>query len=321
MGCSPARERVVIAFGASMWDVLTSGTMYSSTVRFAALMAFAAVGEWIAEKAGTMNISVEGGILTGAFTAALGSDWFGNPWLAILCGIAGGLIVAVIQANVSHRLGANQFVVGLTLNVLAVGLTAYLDAETNPVVQRVEEFRIPGLAEIPLIGDALFDRSWVLYFLYPLIPLAWWLVYRTRWGLEVRSVGENPQAADVSGIDVNRRRRQAVYIGGLCAGMAGAYLTIGQSGSFAADGVAGRGFLALAAVIFGGWSLKGTIGGAVIFGFFQALGSAYQALGYKANPSMLAGMPYVMAIATMLLFAHRSREPGALGRPFVRGLT
>ena len=97
---------------------------------------------------------------------------------------------------------------------------------------------IPGLAEIPLIGDALFDRSWVLYFLYPLIPLAWWLVYRTRWGLEVRSVGENPQAADVSGIDVNRRRRQAVYIGGLCAGMAGAYLTIGQSGSFAADGVA-----------------------------------------------------------------------------------
>ena len=311
----------MIAFGESLWDVVSSGTMYSSTVRFAALMAFAAIGEWVAEKSGTMNISVEGMILTGAFTAALGSFWFDNPWAAVFVGLLGGFLVAAIHANMSHRLGANQFVVGLTLNVLAVGLTAFLDAQIDPTVVRVQELRIPLLADIPLIGDALFDRTWVLYLLYPLIPIAWFLVYRTRWGLEVRSVGENPQAADVSGIDVNKRRRQAVYFCGACAGLAGAYLTIGQSGSFAADGVSGRGYLALAAVIFGGWTLKGTIAGALVFGVFQALGSAYQALGYEANPSLLGALPYVMALATLLAFAYRSRQPESLGRPFVRGLT
>ncbi len=311
----------MIAFGESLWDVVSSSTMYSSTVRFAALIVFAAIGEWVAEKSGTMNISVEGMILTGAFTAALGSYWFENPWAAVFVGLLGGFLVAAIHANMSHRLGANQFVVGLTLNVLAVGLTAFLDAQVDPTVVRVEEFRIPILADIPLIGDALFDRTWVLYLIYPLVPLAWFLVYRTRWGLEVRSVGENPQAADVSGIDVNKRRRQAVYFCGACAGLAGAYLTVGQSGSFAADGVSGRGYLALAAVIFGGWTLKGTIAGALVFGVFQALGSAYQALGYEANPSLLGSLPYVMAIATLLLFAYRSRQPESLGRPFVRGLT
>ncbi len=309
------------AFGGSLWDVVSSATMYSSTVRFAALMAFAAVGEWVAEKSGTLNISVEGMILTGAFTGALGSFWLHNPWAAVLMGVLGGLLVAAIQANMSHRLAANQFVVGLTLNVLAVGLTAFLDAQVDPTVVRVEELRIPGLASIPLIGDALFNRTWVLYLLYPLVPLAWWMVYRTRWGLEIRAVGENPQAADVSGVHVNRRRRQAIYFGGACAGLAGAYLTIGQSGSFAADGVSGRGYLALAAVIFGGWTLKGTIAGAIVFGFFQALGSAYQALGYQANPSLLTALPYVMAIATLLVFAYRSNQPAALGRPFIRGLT
>ena len=311
----------MIAFGQSLWDVVSSGTMYASTVRFAALIAFAAIGEWVAEKSGTMNISVEGMILTGAFTAALGSYWFDDPWLAILVGVLGGFLTAAIHANMSHRLGANQFVVGLTLNVLAVGLTAFLNAQVRPTVVRIEELRIPLLADIPLVGDALFDRTWVLYLLYPLVPLAWFLVYRTRWGLEVRSVGENPQAADVSGIDVNKRRRQAVYFCGICAGLAGAYLTVGQSGSFAADGVSGRGYLALAAVIFGGWTLKGTVAGALVFGVFQALGSAYQALGYEANPSLLTALPYVMAIATLLLFAYRSRQPESLGRPFVRGLT
>jgi len=311
----------MIAFAAAIWDVLTSDTMYGSTVRFAALLAFAATGEWIAEKAGTMNISVEGMILTGAFTSALGSHWLHNPWLAILVGILGGFSVAWIQAVMAHRFGANQFVVGLTLNVLAVGLTAYLDAEIDPVVQRAGAIHVPVLSHIPLIGKALFGQTWVLYLLYPLVPFAWWLVYRTRWGLEVRCIGENPQAADVSGIAVNRRRRQAVYLCGLFAGLAGAFLTVGQTGSFAADGVAGRGFIALSAVIFGGWTLKGAVGGAVVFGFFQALGSAFQALGYEANPQLLGALPYAMAIATMLLFAARSRQPAALGRPFVRGLT
>jgi len=304
----------------AMWDVLSSGSTYSSTMRFATLLAMAAVGEWVAERAGTMNISVEGMILNGAFTAALGSHLTGNVAVGLLLGVAGGLVVAVVQGTMSHRFGANQFVVALALNVLVVGLTAFVDAQIEPQVQIARVVDVPVLSSLPLIGTALFGQTWVQYLLYPLVPLAWWLVYRTRWGLEVRTAGENPQAGDVSGIDVNKRRREAVYVCGLTCGLAGAYLTLGQTGSFTADGVSGRGFLALAAVIFGGWTLKGAIGGAFVFGFFQALGSVFQALGYQANAQLLISLPYVMAIVTMLVFAYRSRKPAALGRPFVRGL-
>jgi ABC-type uncharacterized transport system permease subunit len=304
----------------AIWDVITSDSTYASTMRFSTLLAFAAIGEWIAERAGTMNISVEGMILTGAFTAALGSHLTDNMALALLLGILGGLVVSIVQANMAHRFGTNQFVVGLTLNVLAIGLTAFLDAQIDPVVRSTGTLDIPLLGDIPLIGRALFEQTWIQYLLYPLIPLAWWLVYRTRWGLEVRCVGENPQAGDVSGIDVNKRRRQTVYICGLFCGLAGAYLTLGQTGNFGANGVEGRGFLALAAVIFGGWALKGAIGGALLFGAFQAAGSVFQALGYKANPQLLLSMPYIMALATMTVLAARSRKPAALARPFVRGL-
>src|SRR6478752_1055264 len=289
-------------------------------MRFSALLMFAAIGEWIAERAGTMNISVEGMILNGAFTAALGSHLTGNVFVGLLFGVAGGLMVALVQANMAHRFGTNQFVVGLTLNVLVIGLTAFLDAQIQPVVNATGTLKIPVLSEIPLIGRALFDQSWILYLLYPLIPFAWWLVYRTRWGLEVRCVGENPQAGDVSGIDVNKRRRQAVYICGMCGGLAGAYLTLGQTGDFGANGVAGRGFLALAAVIFGGWALKGAIGGCLLFGAFQASTSVFQALGYEANAQFLTALPYIMALITLTVLATRSRKPQALGQPFIRGL-
>ncbi len=311
----------MIAFAGAIGDVLTSSTMYGSTVRFAALLVFAATGEWVAEKAGTMNISVEAMILTGSFTAAIGSYLGHSVWIGLVFGMLGGLLVSLIQANMSHRLGSNQFVVGLTLNVLAVGLTAYLNAKINPTVTKAGAIKIPLLSRIPLVGGALFGQTWLLYLLFPLIPFAWWLVYRTRWGLEVRSVGESPQAVDVSGIDVNKRRRQSVYFCGLCSGVAGAYLTIGQVGSFGTDGVSGRGIIALAAVILGGWTLKGTVGAAVVFGFFDALRFALPALGHTVNPQLLATLPYAMALTTMLLFAHRGRQPSALTRPFVRGLT
>ncbi len=305
----------------ALWDVASSSILYASTARLAGLLAFAAVGEWVAEKAGTLNISIESMMLTGAFGAALGSDLSDNVVVALAFGLFAGLAVAWVQANLSHRLAANQFVVGLTLNVLAVGLTAYLNAQLKPDVHRVGVWRVPVLARIPLVGEALFAQSWLLYLLYPLVPALWWLVYRTRWGLEVRSVGENPQAADVSGIHVNRRRRQAVCVAGLCAGLSGSFLTLGLVGKFGADGVSGRGFIAIAAVIFGGWTLRGTVIGACVFGLFDALRLALPALGHPVNTQLLNALPYVMTLATMLVLARRGRQPGALARPFARGLT
>ena len=175
---------------------------------------------------------------------------------------AGGLLLATVHANMSHRLTANRFlVVGLTLNVLIVGLTAFLDAEYEPVVQRAGVVEIPLLSDIPLVGQAFFGQTWPAYMVYVVVPLAWFLLYRTRWGLEARACGENPQSADVSGIHVNQRRRQSIYVCGIFAGLGGGFLTLGQVGSFQPEGVAGRGFIAIAAVIFGGWTLKGTIAG------------------------------------------------------------
>ena len=304
----------------AVWDIVSSSTMYESTVRLAALLAFAAVGEWVAERAGTLNISVEAMILTGSFAAAMGASTTGNVVIGVLYGVAAGMAVAFVQGNLSHRLAANQFVVGLTLNVLAVGLTAYLNAQLRPTAHRAAVWRVPGLVHVPLVGRALFGQTWILYLLYPLVPAAWWLVYRTRWGLEVRSVGENPQAADVSGIHVNARRRQAVLVAGATSGLAGALLSLGLA-SFGADGVGGRGFIALTAVIFGGWTLRGTIAGALVFGVFDAMRFALPSLGYKVNVQLLSSLPFVMALATMLLFARRTRAPGALARSFVRGLT
>ena len=191
-------------------------------MRFAIVLAFAAIGEWIAERAGTMNISVEGMILTGAFTAAVVYDLTGNdrPSGSSL-GVRGGLIVAARAGHDEPSPDANQFVVGLTLNVLVVGLTAFVDAQIEPVAQIGQRRRGAGAVDLPLIGQALFGQTWPQYLLYAVVPLAWWLVYRTRWGLEARAGGENPQAGDVSGIDVNHRRRQAIYVCGIFAGLGG----------------------------------------------------------------------------------------------------
>jgi len=307
-------------FLSALADIFSSPTMYGSAVRLGGFLAFAALGELVAEKAGTINISVEGSLLAGAFTAAIGYDLTGSITLGLVTGIIGGLLVALIQANMSHRLTADQFVVGLTANVLVLGLVGFLNANLGPVARRASVLEIPILSDIPLIGPALFGQTWPMYLLYPLVPLTWWLLYRTRWGLEVRAVGENPQASDVSGIDVNRRRRQAIYYGGVLAGLGGAFLVLGQIGSFDTAAVGGRGFIAIAAVYFGGWTLFGTLLGALVFGLADAFRLALPVLGYDLNAQMLAASPYVLTLVVMYAITKQFRQPAALSRPFVRGL-
>ena len=309
-----------MGFFEAIWDVLSTETAYTAATRFAAVLVFAAVGEWVAERSGTLNISIEAMILTGAFAGAMGYHWTENALVGILMGMIAGLIVSLVQAQMSHRLTADQFVVGLTLNILFLGVTSFLYAEWKPSSKVVSKLEIPVLKEIPLVGDAFFGQPWPFLLLYLLVPFTWWLVYRTRWGLEVRAVGENPQAADVSGIDVNKRRRQSIYYAGLCSGMGGAYLLLGQVGRFDDGIVAGRGFIALVAVIFGGWTLRGTILGCLLFGSVLSFRLTLPGLGYQLNSELMSSLPFLVTIIAMTAFARRVRPPGSLARPFVRGL-
>ena len=308
-------------FFSAIGDVVTNEVTYSGAMRFAALLAFAAIGETIAEKAGTLNISLEGMVLGGAFAGALGMHLTESVTVGLAFATVIGIVVASVQANMSHRLTANQFVVGLALNTLVLGIASFLNTSIQPVSRAAHRFAIKPLSEIPLIGDAFFNQPWPLYLVYPMIPAAWWLLYRTRWGLEVRAVGENPQSADVSGIDVNKRRRQAIYIAGLTSGLGGGYLVLGQIGRFEDAVVGGQGFIAIAAVIFGGWTMRGVIGGCLLFGTVNSFRLTLPTVGHELNSELLSAAPFVVTIVTVTFFAHRTREPRALAQPFVRGLT
>lgn len=301
-------------------DIASSESTYINGALFAAFLAFAASGEWVAERAGTLNISVEGMLLGGAFTSAIGYHITDSMLIAMLTGVLGGLIVAGVQAEMSHRLSADQFVVGLTLNILVFGLAGFLDNEIEPETKLAGRWEVPLLSDIPLVGEALFGQRWPFYVLYALLPATWWVVFRTRWGLELRAVGENPQSADVSGIDVNKRRRQSIYYAGFTSGLGGWFLIFSQVGIFEDSIVGGRGFIAIAAVIFGGWTLRGTIAGCIIFAGALSFRLSVQGLGYQVNSELLQSLPFVVTLVGMALFAHRVRAPAALARPFVRGL-
>ena len=296
-------------------------TVLAGTVRLTTPLAFAGCGEQVAERSGTLNISIEAMMLAGAYFGILGASVTGTVIGGLALGVLAGAVVAWIHANFSHRLNANTFVVGLTLNVLVLGLTSFLNETIDVTNHNARQVKIPGLRHIPVIGGPLFENRWTVYLLVPIIPLSWWLLNRTRWGLEVRASGEDPQAADVTGIDVNKRRRQSLYFCGMLAGLAGAHLAIGYVGRFNPNMTAGRGFVVNAAVIFGGWTLKGSLAGCLLFGGAFALELSLPALGYSLNPQLLHVAPYLLAILAMLFFANRNRKPAALAVPFERGIT
>lgn len=303
-----------------LWTLISSGTVYESAFRLGAFLAFAAVGELIAERAGTLNISVEAMLLGGAFASAVGYHLTQSFAVGVFAGIAVGMLIALLHANLSHRLTADQFVVGLTLNVLMLGVVSFLDTAIEPRTELAGVVKIPLLSEIPLVGAALFAQRWPAYLIYLIVPATWWLLYRTRFGLEVRAVGEDPQAADVSGIEVNKRRRQTILLAGFTAGLGGAFLILGQVGRFEPGAVGGRGFIAIAAVIFGGWTLRGAILGCFLFGLVDAARLVLPILGRDINANLAQALPFLVTLAVMLLFAHRTRQPRALAQPFIRGL-
>ncbi len=308
-------------FFSAIGDVVTNDVSYEGAIRLAAVLVFAAIGETIAERAGTLNVSVEGMILGGAFAGAMGMDLTSSVAVGLVFAAGAGLMISSMQANMSHRLSANQFVVGLAVNTLVLGVASFLNTDLAPVSKAAHKFEVPVLADIPLVGNALFFQPWPLYLVYPLVPIAWRLLYRTRWGLEVRAVGESPQSADVSGIDVNKRRREAIYVCGITSGLGGGYLVLGQIGRYEDAIVGGQGFIAIAAVIFGGWTLRGVIAGCLLFGTVNSFRLTLPTVGHELNSELLASAPFVFTIVAVTFIAHRSREPAALAQPFHRGLT
>lgn len=298
-----------------------TATILSSGIRLTVPLAFAACGEYLAERAGTLNISVEAMLLGAAFSSVAAASATGSATFGLVVGTVTGLLIGFIHGNLSHRAQINTFVVGLVLNALVLGLTSYLITVSNFVRHQVSQLSVPGLRSIPAIGQPLFVERWPAYLLLLLVPLTWWLVERSRWGLELRAAGENPQAADISGIEVNRRRRQALLWCGALSGLGGAYLAVGEIGSFNQNMTAGRGYIVIAAVIFGGWRLGRTLLGCLLFGLSDALRLALPALGVTLNSQFLIAAPYGLALVAMLVFITQHREPKALGQPFVRGST
>ncbi|MFJ5304260.1 ABC transporter permease [Streptomyces sp. NPDC088350] len=298
-----------------------TSTVLASGVRLTVPLAFAACGEYVAERAGTMNISVEAMMLGAAFTSIATASATGSATVGLAVGVVTGLVLGFVHGNLSHRVQINTFVVGLVLNALVLGLTSYLITINEFVSHQVGMLSIPLLRDIPIIGGPLFAERWPAFLLLLLVPLTWWLMERSRWGLELRAVGENPQAADVTGIKVNLRRRQALLWCGALAGLGGAYLAVGEVGSFNQNMTAGRGYIVIAAVIFGAWRLGRTLLGCLVFGLSDAMRLALPALGVTLNAQLLVAAPYLLALLAMLMFTTQHREPAALGRPFERGST
>lgn len=300
-----------------MSDII--GSFLAATIRTATPLALAALGELLVERAGMINIGLEGAVLAGAFGALAGAS-VGGVVGGYAGAVAGGLIVGALFAICVLLLRADQIITGMALTLLSVGATgtlyrglygtggAALHAPTSGPVP------IPGLAAIPVVGPALFSQPAVTYFAYLLVPaLAWWLMH-THSGLALRAIGERPEAAEAAGIPVNAARAAAVLAGGALGGLAGGALVLAQAGTFVEGISAGRGFIALAIVVLGRWRPMGIALGALIFGAASAMQFAFQAMGWNAPYQLFLAIPYLLTLAALAGTVGRVSAPAALGR-------
>ena len=290
-----------------------------ATVRTATPLALAALGEMVVERAGIINISLEGVILSGALGALVGATTFGVGG-GFVTGVAAGVAMAVVFAAFVIRLRADQIITGTAIMLLAVGLTGtlyralYGASGAALSIPTLGPTPIPGLVNIPLIGRALFDQPAVTYVAYVVFPMTWWWMYRTHAGLALRAVGESPVAAEAAGIRASRVRFAALIFGGITGGAAGATLVIAQAGTFAEGMSAGRGFIAIAIVVLGRWHPLGVAIAALVFGAASALQFLLQSLGLDLPYQLFLALPYGLTLAALAGVAGKVRAPAALGR-------
>lgn len=289
-------------------------------------LVFGALGGVIGERVGVVNVAIEGQFLLGAFAAALMSSMTGNPFVGLIGAMIGGVLVSFVLAAFSIKYLVDQVIVGVVLNVLVTGLTGFLygallvpnqDALNTPV--RFTRFEIPLLSDIPIIGQVLFNQTFIVYLMFVTVALVTWALYRTRWGLRLRAVGEHPQAADTVGIRVNPTRFWNVSLAGAIAGLGGAYFTLVSVPQFGKEMTAGLGFIALAAVIFGRWDpLRATLA-ALLFGFATNLQNLLTILRTPIPSEFMLMLPYLVTILAVAGFAGQIRGPAASGKPYIKG--
>ena len=279
----------------------------------------------ICSTSGVVNIAIEGQLLLGAFCAAIATSVTGSLWLGLFCGALAGSLVAVLLAVFAIAYTVDQIVLGVVLNALVLGLTGYLynsimvpygDTLNNP--NTFSPFKIPGLGDIPIIGPVFFDSTVFLYITYVLIAAVQVGLFRTRWGLRTRAVGEHPVAADTVGIRVLAYRYRNVILAGLIAGIGGAYFTIGSVGSFGPNMSSGEGYIALAAMIFGRYTPFGAIGAALLFGFTTQLQSILSSINVPIESNLLLLTPYVVTIIVVAGLVGKVRGPRAEGVPYIK---
>jgi len=305
---------------------LFSVSIFASTLRIATPMILAALGGCMSERSGVINIGLEGMMLMGAFTAVVGSFLFG-PWVGLLLGIAAGGLMGLLHAFMSVTLGASQIISGTAINIIAVGIPNILvpviwpgHFGISPTVPVIPDLRIPILADIPVIGRIIGQQNPVVYIALVLVPLIHFLLFKTRLGLRIRAVGEHPRAADTLGVNVYRMRYTAVTISGLLAGLGGAFLSICYQSQFSSSMTAGRGFIGLAAMIFGRWSPIGATLACLLFGFADAFQSGAQAAGVPIPPDLMLAFPYVLTLIALVgILGRTAQSPAANGKHYQKG--
>jgi simple sugar transport system permease protein len=302
------------------------GSTAQSTVRAALPLVFGALCGVLCERSGVINVAIEGQLLTGAFAAALVGTVAASAWAGLAAAAVGGVFIALLLAVLAIRYLVDQVVLGVVLNVLALGLTGFLF--TQLMQQHGDKYnfpptfpawQLPGLASIPILGPALFQSNLFGYLAIVLVLAVHFGLFHTRWGLRTRAVGEHPTAADTVGISVRGTRYRNVLLAGVIAGIGGASLTIGDVGSFTNNMSNGKGFIALAALIFGRWSPVGATLAALLFGFTSALAGYLPLVGSTIPSEFLNMLPYAVTIVAVAGLVGRVRAPAADGQPYVKG--
>ena len=306
-----------------MLDIIVS--VLTRTIIAGTPLLIATLGEIVSERAGILNLGMEGLMSAGAVSAFIVTFTTGNPWLGMLAAILVGMLLSSLHGFVCITLRANQVVSGLALTMLGLGISGLWGKPYigRPLPQRMPRLDISGLSDIPVLGGILFNHDWYVYLSVLIGIVIWFLVKHTRMGITLRSVGENPKAAESQGISVNRVKYLAVMTGGGLAGMAGAFLSTAYSGSWNEGMVAGRGWIVIALTIFALWRPGGAFLGAYLFGGIFVLQFMLQPLG--VSPNLLAMLPYISTLLVLLIYGlsksgqRRMSAPTTLGEPYVRG--